>query len=101
MENKYKTKEITFSRCIDGCDLTQFIEDNSDKDWNTICDIENKIQLYGDEGGTIGYILYEDEGSIYHNHTDQNEIWYQEMINKFYEAYNLDKNESITILFIK
>ena len=45
MENKYKTKEITFSRCIDGCDLTQFIEDNSDKDWNTICDIENKIQF--------------------------------------------------------
>jgi hypothetical protein len=92
-----KTKSIEFWKCIDGGDLTQFVEDNSDKDWNTICVIEREFELYGDEGRTHGYISYNPLLIIYKE--TPNKIFYQEMINKFYEAYGLDPKENLIVLF--
>ena len=92
-----KKHEIKFSVCFDGAELTQFIENNSDKDWNTICDIEKEFQLYGDEGRCFGYISYDETLTVYK--PTPNKIFLQEMINKFFEVYNLDKTKSITILF--
>lgn len=93
-----KTRDVKIGMCIDGSDLTAFIEDNSELEWNDICDIERKINLYGDEGRCIGYIRHYELDTLPSTYTE-NEFFYLEMINKFYEAYGLDKDEMITILF--
>ena len=89
------TKEIKFKKCFDGSELTQFIEDNSDKDWNTICDIEQEFELFDEKD--FGYISYNPELNIYN--PTENKLFYQDMINKFYEAHNLDTKESFIVLF--
>lgn len=96
-EKKLKTHEIKFQTCINGAELTRFVENNSDKDWNTICDIEKEFELYGDEGREIGYICYDKSLSVYK--PTKNKIFFQDMINKFYEAYKLDKNKNLIVLF--
>ena len=95
---KDKTREIKFDVCIDGSELTRFIEDNSDYEWNDICDLEREAKLYGDEGRAFGFLEYlEDPEDIYKS--TKNRVYIQSMINRFYEAYNLDKSKGLIILF--
>ena len=94
-----KTKEdLEFDLCMDGCELTNFIDENSDKEWNDICDLESNAELYDDEGRGFGYLKYIEDTSKIYKPTPGN-IFIQDMVNKFYEAYDIDKNKTIIILF--
>jgi len=94
-----KTKEdLEFDLCMDGCELTNFIDENSDKEWNDICTLERDAELYGDEGRCFGYLMYNEDPSDVYKPTPGN-IFIQEMVNKFYEAYDIDKSKTIIILF--
>jgi|TARA_R110000782_G_scaffold270273_1_gene370173 hypothetical protein len=92
-----KTRKIAFKLSFDGSELTQFIEDNSEMEWDDICDLQNEFELYGDENNGIGYIRYDETLTVY-NPTPR-KIFYQEMVNKFFIAYELDKTKSIIVLF--
>lgn len=94
--NKLKRK-VNFNRSIiiDTTDIIQFIEDNSDYAWNDICDLSVEFQLVDDEGskGTINYV------ENINPKESKNNQFFQEMINSFYEAHNIDKKESIIVEF--
>jgi uncharacterized membrane-anchored protein len=84
---------------MDGCELIQFIVDNSEMDWNDVCDMERELGIYGEYSGRIAYINYMSDSDIEKYLETENEKFYQRMISYFYETYELDKTKSITMLF--
>jgi len=92
-----KTRKLDLELSMDGVELIQFIEDNSDIEWNDICDLTNEFELYGDEG-RFGYIGYMKDPTKMYKPT-KNRVMMQEWVNKFFEAHKLDKKTSIQTVF--
>ena len=91
------SNKTTFGICTDSSNLTRFIEDNSDMTWNDAIDLAREAFVYGDEGSEIGSITYQPEDKWLYSWSSKEELW-QSLVNKFYEAYNLDKTKPITLL---
>jgi hypothetical protein len=91
-----KTRKLDLELSMDGTELIQFIEDNSDIEWNDICGLTNEFELYGDEGR--GYIHYMEDPTKMYKPTE-NRVMMQEWVNKFFEAHKLDKKTSILTIF--
>jgi hypothetical protein len=91
---EYKTRNIEIERNprVSGYEVIRFIEDNSDMEWNDICDLTVYTNLYDDEG-------YE----RYHEYdetpcTDERKEFFRVMMNAFIESYDL-KESGITVYF--
>jgi hypothetical protein len=94
---EYIKHEIDWNICINCTDLFKFIENNSDKNWNTICDISNEAYLFEEYSGRIGYLQFLQDKDVYN--PNENRLFFQRMINVFFETYNIDKSKMITVLF--
>jgi len=92
-----KTRKLDLELSMDGVELIKFIEDNSDIEWNDICDLAVEFELYGDEG-RYGYISFMKDSSKMYKPTE-NRVMIQEWVNKFFEAHGLDKKKSIQTIF--
>lgn len=101
-------KKVEFLPSCDGAEITEFIEKNSDMDWDDICNLEQMLEIYGDEGRSHGYVSYHNDMenfkpyfSVYRkkNATEEQQKFYQKMINRFFEENNLDKSKNLIILF--
>lgn len=74
-------KEINFNLCIDVADLIDFIESNSDYEWDDICDMEYKYRTSRDFDNPKAYPIYEldeTETDIFHK-------WCEKFLNEYKE----------------
>ena len=94
---EYIKHDVDFKICIDCTDLFNFIEKNSNKDYNTICDIANEAYLFEEYSGRIGHLKFLQDKDVYN--PNENRLFFQRMINAFFETYNIDKSKLITVLF--
>lgn len=93
---EYIKHEIWFDVSIDCVELYKFIENNSDKDYNTICNIANESYLF-EEYGRVDFLRYIEEKDVYK--PNENRLFFQRMVNAFFKTYDIDKSELITILY--
>lgn len=86
------TKEnINFSACIDVCELFEFIEQNSEYDWNTICDMEYKYRKSQDFDNERAYPII----MLRVHNTNEFHKWCE----AFYDAYKYKfNNKTLYIL---
>lgn len=89
-------REIEFKICIDFSQLIKFIEDNSDKGWNEIHDISIESYLFEEYSGRIGHLQFLEDKDVYN--PNENRLFFQKMVNLFFETYNIDKSKLITVL---
>ena len=94
---KYIKHEIDWKTCIDLDDLMDFMVNNSKKSRDAILMVIRAADLFEEYSGIIGYIGFIPEEEVYN--PNKNTLFFQRMVNAFFEAYNIDKSEMITVVF--